>query len=195
MRINSLFSNLSSQNLYELTVLMNDYKLQIEELTMRIADLTQQITDLKPDYEKNSKLFHNKKDAVNITENLISQFSLSNFQKTKGKLLSGGERQLIALARALYKNSTILILDEATSALDSDSEKNIQKALNNLMAGRTTFIITHRLSTIEKADMIMVLEDGKISDSGTHDQLLANNSIYNQLLSGYSEPNESESIL
>ena len=112
-----------------------------------------------------------------------------------GVLLSGGERQRIAIARALHKNSTILILDEATSALDSDSEKNIQKALNNLMAGRTTFIITHRLSTIEKADMILVLENGKISDCGTHDQLLANSSIYNQLLSGYSEPNKSESIL
>ena len=112
-----------------------------------------------------------------------------------GVLLSGGERQRIAIARALHKNSTILILDEATSALDSDSEKNIQKALNNLMAGRTTFIITHRLSTIEKADMILVLEDGKISDFGTHDQLLMNSSIYNQLLSGYSEPNKSESIL
>ena len=112
-----------------------------------------------------------------------------------GVLLSGGERQRIAIARALHKNSTILILDEATSALDSDSEKNIQKALNNLMAGRTTFIITHRLSTIEKADMILVLEDGKISDSGTHDQLLVNSSIYNQLLQWLLEPNKSESIL
>ena len=109
--------------------------------------------------------------------------------------MSGGERQRIAIARALHKNSTILILDEATSALDSDSEKNIQKALNNLMAGRTTFIITHRLSTIEKADMILVIEDGKISDFGTHDQLLVNSSIYNQLLSGYSKPNKLESSL
>ena len=63
------------------------------------------------------------------------------------------------------------------------------------MAGRTTFIITHRLSTIEKADMILILEDGKISDFGTHDQLLMKSPIYNQLLSGYSEPNKSESIL
>ena len=101
-----------------------------------------------------------------------------------GVLLSGGERQRIAIARALHKNSTILILDEATSALDSDSEKNIQKALNNLMAGRTTFIITHRISTIEKADVILVLDKGRIVESGSHDELLDQREVYYNLHSG-----------
>ena len=77
----------------------------------------------------------------------------------------------------------------------NSSEKNIHKALNNLMVGRTTFIITHRLSTIENADMILVLENGKISDIGTHDQLLINSLSYNQLLSGYSESNKPEATL
>ena len=101
-----------------------------------------------------------------------------------GVLLSGGERQRIAIARALLKDSPILVLDEATSALDTESEQNIQEALNNLMIGRTTFIITHRLSTIEKADIILVIDKGRIVESGTHNQLLAESQIYNQLQSG-----------
>ena len=101
-----------------------------------------------------------------------------------GVLLSGGERQRIAIARALLKDSPILILDEATSALDTESEQNIQEAMNNLMIGRTTFIITHRLSTIEKADIILVIDKGRIVESGTHNQLLAESQIYNQLQSG-----------
>ena len=104
-----------------------------------------------------------------------------------GVLLSGGERQRIAIARALLKDSPILVLDEATSALDTESEQNIQEALNNLMIGRTTFIITHRLSTIEKADIILVLDKGRIVESGTHNQLLAESQIYSQLQSGYFE--------
>ena len=92
---------------------------------------------------------------------LINSHGFGNSSWRRWSIVVWRERQRIAIARALHKNSTILILDEATSALDSDSEKNIQKALNNLMAGRTTFIITHRLSTIEKADMILVIEDGK----------------------------------
>ena len=101
-----------------------------------------------------------------------------------GVLLSGGERQRIAIARALLKDSPILVLDEATSALDTESEQNIQEALNNLMIGRTTFIITHRLSTIEKADIILVIDKGRIVESGTHNQLLAESQIYSQLQSG-----------
>jgi subfamily B ATP-binding cassette protein MsbA len=98
-----------------------------------------------------------------------------------GFLLSGGQRQRLAIARALLKNAPILILDEATSALDSESEQAIQSALVHLMQGRTTFIIAHRLSTIESANTIIVLEQGRIVESGTHDDLLAAEGSYKQL--------------
>ena len=96
-------------------------------------------------------------------------------------LLSGGQRQRIAIARALLKNAPILILDEATSSLDSESEQHIQAALKTLMEGRTTFVIAHRLSTIENADLILVLDEGKIVESGSHTELLLNNSYYSRL--------------
>ena len=90
-----------------------------------------------------------------------------------GVMLSGGQRQRIAIARALLKDAPILILDEATSALDTDSERYIQSALEDLMKDRTTFVIAHRLSTVQKADRILVMEKGRIIEQGTHDQLLA----------------------
>ena len=96
-------------------------------------------------------------------------------------LLSGGQRQRIAIARALLKNSPILILDEATSALDSESEQYIQKALLHLIKGRTTFVIAHRLSTVENADLILVLDKGKIIESGTHSELISMEKTYYQL--------------
>ena len=83
----------------------------------------------------------------------------------KGMRLSGGQRQRIAIARAILKNAPILILDEATSALDSESEALVQSAIQNLMEGRTVFVIAHRLSTVRRADRIMVLEGGTIADS------------------------------
>jgi subfamily B ATP-binding cassette protein MsbA len=99
----------------------------------------------------------------------------------RGLLLSGGERQRIAIARALLKNAPILILDEATSALDSESEGLVQSALQNLMVGRTVFVIAHRLSTVRRADRIVVLEDGRITDIGTHEDLLSRLGTYRRL--------------
>ena len=88
--------------------------------------------------------------------------------------LSGGERQRLAIARALLKNAPVLILDEATSALDSESEALVQSALHNLMSGRTVFVIAHRLSTVRRADRIVVIENGTIADIGAHEELMKN---------------------
>lgn len=99
----------------------------------------------------------------------------------RGSSLSGGQRQRLAIARAILKNPRILILDEATSALDTESEKLVQAALDQLMVGRTSFVIAHRLSTVLKADQILVMEKGKIVERGTHEELLAMNGLYSSL--------------
>ena len=100
-----------------------------------------------------------------------------------GIRLSGGQKQRISIARAVLKNSPIILLDEATSSLDAESEEKVQNAVMNLTKNKTTLVIAHRLSTIIRADKIIVLNQGKITDIGTHNELLKNSMIYKNLYS------------
>jgi subfamily B ATP-binding cassette protein MsbA len=121
-------------------------------------------------------------EAAHILEFVRSQpAGLDTLVGDRGMLLSGGQRQRIAIARALLKDAPILILDEATSALDTEAERHIQAALAQLLLHRTTFVIAHRLSTVEQADRIIVLDAGRIAESGTHAQLLEQGGLYAQL--------------
>jgi ATP-binding cassette, subfamily B, bacterial MsbA len=121
-------------------------------------------------------------EAAHVLEFVRDQpHGLDTIVGDRGVLLSGGQRQRIAIARALLKNAPILILDEATSALDTEAERHIQAALAQLVRNRTTFVIAHRLSTVEQADRIIVLDAGGIVESGTHSELLAQGGLYSQL--------------
>jgi len=101
----------------------------------------------------------------------------------RGIRLSGGQKQRISIARAVLRDTPILVLDEATSSVDVETEKLIHEAMDQIMENRTTIIIAHRLSTVKKADKIVVMEDGRVVEVGTHEELLKNNGLYGRLIS------------
>ena len=112
---------------------------------------------------------------------MLKLIGLEGYEDKNTTLLSGGQRQRVSLARAFLKNAPILVLDEATASLDMKSEEQIQKEIERLASGRTTFIIAHRFSTIRMADRILVLEKGRVVADGTHEELMASSPLYREL--------------
>ena len=166
-------------------------ELALESLRKQISVVTQ-FTFLFNDTVRNNIAYGNPDTSE---EEIVSAAKAANahefigglpngYQTVVGELgvqLSGGQRQRIAIARALLKNAPILILDEATSALDTESERQVQGAIEHLMAGRTTLVIAHRLSTVQSADIIVVIDGGRIVETGTHEELVAGSSLYKRL--------------
>jgi ATP-binding cassette subfamily B protein/subfamily B ATP-binding cassette protein MsbA len=118
-------------------------------------------------------------NATNFIERMPDGFK--SRAGDRGSLMSGGEKQRVSIARAILKDAPILILDEATSALDTNSEQEVQRGLDTLIEGRTTIVIAHRLSTVAKADMIIVMKNGEIIESGSHEELIQKRGEYSQL--------------
>ncbi|NND61448.1 MAG: lipid A export permease/ATP-binding protein MsbA [Gammaproteobacteria bacterium] len=169
---------------------INDYRLQ--SLRRQIGLVSQDITLFNDTIARNiaygsqpeaaAAAIRSAAEAAHVTE-FTDRLpdGLDTLVGDRGVLLSGGQRQRVAIARALLKNAPILILDEATSALDTESERHIRTALDNLMAHRTTLVIAHRLSTVENANRIVVLENGRIVEVGNHAALIEENGLYASL--------------
>jgi subfamily B ATP-binding cassette protein MsbA len=164
---------------WQLQALRDQFALVSQDVVMFNGSLATNITmDAPVDNEKLRRCVA----AANLTD-LVDSLpqGLDTVTGHNATELSGGQRQRLAIARALYKDAPILILDEATSALDAASERLVQEALQRLMANRTTVVIAHRLSTIEHADQVVVLEQGRVAETGTHQGLLARGGLYAHL--------------
>nr|WP_315222668.1 ABC transporter transmembrane domain-containing protein [uncultured Flavobacterium sp.] len=166
---------------YDLENLRGNMSIVPQDVILFGGTIRENIAYGKPDAtDEEIFLAAKQANALNFVEGFPEKFE--TLVGERGVKLSGGQRQRIAIARALLKNPSILILDEATSSLDSESEKLVQEALEVLMEGRTSIIIAHRLSTIRKADKILVLDNGKITEEGTHQELMnLENGIYKNL--------------
>ena len=156
---------------YSLTELRNQMAIVPQDVLLFGGNIQENIAYGKPDATMEEIIEAARKaNALSFIESFPDKFN--TMVGDRGIQLSGGQRQRIAIARAVLKNPAILILDEATSSLDSESEHLVQEALDKLMQGRTSFVIAHRLSTIRNADKIIVIENGKVKESGTHDELI-----------------------
>ena len=168
-------------NEYDLENLRGNMSIVPQDVILFGGTIKENIAYGKPDASNEEILLAAKQaNALNFIESFPEKFE--TMVGERGIKLSGGQRQRIAIARALLKNPSILILDEATSSLDSESEKLVQEALEILMEGRTSIIIAHRLSTIRSADQILVIDNGKVAEKGTHQDLIVlENGIYKNL--------------
>ncbi|KUJ62949.1 multidrug ABC transporter ATP-binding protein [Flavobacteriaceae bacterium CRH] len=166
---------------YDLENLRGNMSIVPQDVILFGGTIRENIAYGKPDATNEEIMLAAKQaNALNFVEGFPEKFE--TLVGERGVKLSGGQRQRIAIARALLKNPSILILDEATSSLDSESEKLVQEALEVLMEGRTSIIIAHRLSTIRNADKILVLDNGRITEEGTHQELInLENGIYKNL--------------
>lgn len=166
---------------FSLTELRNQMAIVPQDVILFGGSIRENIAYGKPDAtDEEIRAAAAKANALTFIESFPEKFD--TLVGERGVKLSGGQRQRIAIARAVLKNPAILILDEATSSLDSESERLVQEALDKLMQGRTSFVIAHRLSTIRNADKIIVIDNGAVVESGTHDELLTNdNGLYRSL--------------